>query len=879
MAKKKKAVKRNDARGYSTTTTAPTAITQAAAAPAGRTQFAPPLNQAAAITTASGHQLLEELLELLLRDEVCAPPPTLVAPGDHHHYARALGQRLGVLHDTLTSYGFTLHQIRAAVRAVGSTVTVPAALDWLCLHSPTTELPPRFTEGLVRDAASTSARAASLTVIRAASSLYAAAGSNESSQPAALDEWASESVTALSATKVVPSVIDLEEDNDDGLQARKAWLLQHYQYEEENCDDGDVNGYLDALLLDDAVANPTPIAASSEANEPPSVYHRQDLDADLGEEPQYNDIDLEKLSNPETEINGDSTAAAAEAADFVDAPLSPDEQRLLELQCELEDLEADANSDANNYMRSKLEIKDLKVQVKKLRKQVGSFESKVKRQQAAFRKASAPGTSAEDPIRRPTRTDSDSATEPEGDHFSIFDDGENAFSNGAKIELAKAEVAPVGLHIPENSIPPTWTGKTPILFVEELCRKEKAPKPSFQKLAQNGCRLRLEIKSGPVQVEEKGPNDCYKDVQHYVSVRALYQINPTLPLYRLFPPFYRDLWMSWLEDERKASASHALALADERRELIAELIGCIPTAKTLVAGAVDVRNASQSESEVEEEKPRHDSPRAYQQTYGSTNSSNGVPTELGRRLKQQYDRREESLQYQTMHTSRRSLPIFSHREEILDTIRTNPVTILCAETGTLLALPRVAAVTKQHAIRSTLTIACARFLFSFTGSGKTTQCSSYVLEEALRDGRGDQASILCTQPRRVAAISVAERVAEELGDASVGKLVGYQIRMEVRRSAETRLLFCTTGVILRRLIEDPTLSGISHVVVDEVHERQVSDCICLNSALGLPNLMSYAYFVILSLHLQWQIDVLLVSLRALLRGARPDLKVILVRSM
>jgi hypothetical protein len=96
------------------------------------------------------------------------------------------------------------------------------------------------------------------------------------------------------------------------------------------------------------------------------------------------------------------------------------------------------------------------------------------------------------------------------------------------------------------------------------------------------------------------------------------------------------------------------------------------------------------------------------------------------------------------------------------------------------------------------------------------------LEEALGQGTGDATSILCTQPRRVAAISVAERVADELGDVAIGKgLVGYQIRMETRRGPDTRLLFCTTGVILRRLIEDPTLQGISHVVVDEVHERQV----------------------------------------------------------
>jgi len=63
-------------------------------------------------------------------------------------------------------------------------------------------------------------------------------------------------------------------------------------------------------------------------------------------------------------------------------------------------------------------------------------------------------------------------------------------------------------------------------------------------------------------------------------------------------------------------------------------------------------------------------------------------------------------------------------------------------------------------------------------------------------------------------MSVAERVADELAEPSIGKLVGYQIRMEARRTAETRLLFCTTGVVLRRLIEDPTLKGITHGMLE-----------------------------------------------------------------
>eukprot|EP00967_Tisochrysis_lutea_P061761 scaffold79210_cov28-Tisochrysis_lutea.AAC.2 len=71
------------------------------------------------------------------------------------------------------------------------------------------------------------------------------------------------------------------------------------------------------------------------------------------------------------------------------------------------------------------------------------------------------------------------------------------------------------------------------------------------------------------------------------------------------------------------------------------------------------------------------------------------------------------------------------------------------------------------------------------------------------------------QPRRLAAIGVAERVASERCEP-IGKTIGYQIRLEARRSAATRLLFCTTGILLRRLSRDRNLDGVSHVIVDEV---------------------------------------------------------------
>lgn len=104
-----------------------------------------------------------------------------------------------------------------------------------------------------------------------------------------------------------------------------------------------------------------------------------------------------------------------------------------------------------------------------------------------------------------------------------------------------------------------------------------------------------------------------------------------------------------------------------------------------------------------------------------------------------------------------------------------------------------------------------------TGSGKTTQITQYLAEEGLL-GAG---KLACTQPRRVAAMSVAKRVSEEYG-CRLGQEVGYTIRFEDCTSSETKIKYMTDGMLLRECLLDPDLNQYAIVILDEAHERGIN---------------------------------------------------------
>ncbi|MBU6409322.1 MAG: ATP-dependent helicase HrpB [Verrucomicrobia bacterium] len=124
---------------------------------------------------------------------------------------------------------------------------------------------------------------------------------------------------------------------------------------------------------------------------------------------------------------------------------------------------------------------------------------------------------------------------------------------------------------------------------------------------------------------------------------------------------------------------------------------------------------------------------------------------------------------------------------------------------------------------------CGRLVLSApTGSGKSTQVPQILLRHGFLDG----GQVIILQPRRIAARLLAARVAQELG-VTLGAEVGYQIRFENVTSRKTRICFVTEGVLLRRMIEDPRLAGVSVLIFDEFHERHLYGDISLGRALDL----------------------------------------------
>ena len=562
------------------------------------------------------------------------------------------------------------------------------------------------------------------------------------------------------STAPLLNVTHIDEPPKAAVDDGKAWILSQYQYES---DDGEAEVDVDVGLIEEV-----------------------------------------ECPNPQIEISR-----------------SPEQIRLESLENEIKDLMTDLSDEAANYQRSKYENKDMKKALQKLKVERNKLKMKVEKFLSTASQISKNLINAgdDDALIGMDSFDEDVAM------FGLFDNEnlgdlqttptQTPTQQQIVPQIQESLFDPFQLSSRGRSIAKDWTGKTPKILLEEHCKKHKLPRPAFTKLSgtRDGCRVSIKLNKGnPLMLEHAGPFFDFKDAQEYAATHALYILAPDLPLYRVMPLVFSDLWQSWLRLVEVARQTQNAELKQEKEDRVQQLIALIPNQMSLSSSkqpdkTTNRENASQPTNVLDTSNGVHDNHGIARLSALSSRE----PTKLGYRLQSEFTARQTTPAYKEMKKLRETLPMHAYREQLLQTINENVVTVLHAETG----------------------------------AGKTTQCPQFLLEEALLGGRCDAISIICTQPRRISALSVAERVAEEMCDP-LGDLVGYQIRMESKRSSKTRLLFCTTGVILRRLQDDPNLTGVTHIVVDEVHERQ------------------------------WQIDFLLIVLRKIIQTSRQDLKVILM---
>ncbi|KAF1916305.1 ATP-dependent RNA helicase A [Ampelomyces quisqualis] len=275
--------------------------------------------------------------------------------------------------------------------------------------------------------------------------------------------------------------------------------------------------------------------------------------------------------------------------------------------------------------------------------------------------------------------------------------------------------------------------------------------------------------------------------ESYIATAALFSISVAVPkeekVYLRLPSNWRELYREFMDHRKMCIDAADRESVRHFRSIVLNQIEDDESDGVVLTSRFKMRNQTAVSS-------------------STSNSGYNTPVQETEGLRDIWAHKQSTPAFHRMLVGRQGLPVYGYRESIMSTIDKNQITIICGETG----------------------------------CGKSTQIPSFILEHELSQGKA--CKVFCTEPRRISAISLAQRVSEELGEGpkdlgTMRSLVGYAIRLESKTSSQTRLVYATVGVVLRMMESAGGLPEVTHLVIDEVHERSIDTDFLLIILLSL----------------------------------------------
>ena len=819
------------------------------------------------------------------------PPRPAVAASDLSR------QKLARTYDELIAQGFAPGDVRDALAAVVSNapnadaVSLDASLDWLCFHLPTERLPRRY-QGDVRTAADVTS-VADITVVNLAEErrpgIDDGGGGAEAAAEAEAARLADRARAAEAARVAAAAAAELSRrrEAEETARANREWIMRRYDddgrgtdedWDASSSSDDDDGSSHDSL--EDFGLDPEEIERRAFVRRRRRAYDA-DPAAHLRRMRRERDEARRKASTAKATRDKPAQKAAGEAVRAVAEELA--RYGLTEAALEAvesgEDDEGDEGDAGGSQVRGDPPDAEESVEAG-----------------AADRRVPAPGAeetrvSGEDDGGDEEGDEEEDEEEDGGLGLDLFGDdddtaallGDGGVDDGEVFELAESPLFPPA-QIPAGKNgkkgkkggggggggpkgPEATTVIPPKALLQMLCAREGWIAPRYDRCDNAGgtvpgvaYSVTVERSGGSRRVgggaaaraaafgtiacrceEEDAPPGGWltvNDAQNAAAARALYLAlgapgsssgaasgaAPASPMPSELPAEFKAAWRRWAEDAHAAAASRGTREgragdADEgeggveptRDEFVESLLAGL--SRRGGAGATEGAAGGDASDPVDAAADSWDA--AADAVAGSrlsktakargSNDSKGAPfrEESDRLLRDAVALRGDP-EWVAMREFRDALPIASLRDELLRSLRSRDAAVVCGETG----------------------------------SGKTTQVPQYLLDDAIDAGVGAGCRVICTQPRRVAALTVAERVAKERcernGVGGCGSLVGHHVRLDAAVTRDTRLVFMTAGVLLRKMHGDPLLTEASHVVLDEIHERSLDGDFLLALLRTLP---------------------------------------------